>query len=88
MNVITTHSFELLFKKLSPQIQRKTIKKANLFKENHFHPSLKIEKLHPKRYNVWSFRQAQRPIKPVNEPKDAVTEPVEVPAFEEMNKYM
>jgi toxin HigB-1 len=56
MNVITTHSFDLLFKKLSPQIQRKAINKANLFKENSFHPSLKIEKLHPKHYNVWSFR--------------------------------
>jgi len=54
MNVITTYTFDLLFKKLSPQIQRKAIKKADLFKENPFHPSLKIEKLHPKHYKVWS----------------------------------
>ncbi|HPD60524.1 MAG TPA: type II toxin-antitoxin system RelE/ParE family toxin [Thermodesulfobacteriota bacterium] len=56
MDVITTRTFDLLFKKLSPQIQLKAIKKTDLFKANPFHPSLKIEKLHPRHYNVWSFR--------------------------------
>ena len=56
MEIITTQTFDLLFEKLTTSTQRKAIKKTDLFKANPFHPSLHIEKLHPKKFKVWSFR--------------------------------
>ena len=56
MEISTTETFDKLFKKLPKPIQKKAIKKTDLFKDNPFHPSLRIEKLHPKGHQVWSFR--------------------------------
>ena len=56
MEISTTATFDKLFKKLPASIQKKAIKKTDLFKSNPFHPSLRIEKLHPKGHQVWSFR--------------------------------
>ncbi len=56
MKIITTRTFDSLFGQLSTKIQRKASWKTSLFKENPFHPLLKTEKLHPKQFNVWSFR--------------------------------
>jgi len=56
MNISTTETFDRLFKKLPRAIQKKAVKKADLFQDNPFHPSLRIEKLHPKGHQVWSFR--------------------------------
>ena len=56
MTILTTATFDRLFKKLPKPIQRKAASKTELFKENRFHPSLQIEKLHPKHREVWSFR--------------------------------
>jgi len=56
MEIITTQTFDSLFKKLTKATQAKAVKKANLFIENPFHQSLRVEKLHPKKFNVWSFR--------------------------------
>ncbi len=56
MNVSTTETFDRLFKKLPKPIQKKAVKKTELFQDNPFHPSLRIEKLHPKGHQVWSFR--------------------------------
>ncbi len=56
MTILTTKTFDELFCHLDIRVQRKAAKKADLFRENPFHPSLRVEKLHPKRFNVWSFR--------------------------------
>lgn len=56
MRFQTTETFDKLFQKLSQKIQLKAAKKSDLFKNNPFHPSLRVEKLHPKKFNVWSFR--------------------------------
>ena len=47
MEIITTYTFDSLFKKLTKATQTKAVKKANLFIENPFHQSLSVEKLHP-----------------------------------------
>ncbi len=41
---------------LDPRIQLKAAERTELFKENPFNPILRTEKLHPKQYDVWSFR--------------------------------
>ena len=56
MKIITTYTFDKLFRKLDAKIQRKTAQKVELFKENPVNPLLRTEKLHPKGYDVWSFR--------------------------------
>ena len=56
MEISTTAIFDKLFKKLPISIQKKAAKKADVFKTNPFHPSLRTEKLHPKGHHVWSFR--------------------------------
>ncbi|HZX49439.1 MAG TPA: plasmid stabilization protein [Nitrospirota bacterium] len=56
MEISTTATFDKLFKALPESIQKKAIKKTDLFQNNPFHPSLRLEKLHPKGYQVWSFR--------------------------------
>jgi proteic killer suppression protein len=56
MRFQTTETFDKLFRKLGQKIQIKAAKKTDLFKKNPFHPSLRVEKLHPKKFNVWSFR--------------------------------
>ncbi|MFV1951065.1 MAG: hypothetical protein ACC630_03755 [Nitrospinota bacterium] len=56
MEISTTATFDKLFKELPKSIQKKAVKKTELFKNNSFHPSLRIEKLHPKGHQVWSFR--------------------------------
>jgi len=56
IRVFTTETFERLFGELNEKIQRKADKKTQVFKENPFDPLLRTEKLHPKKYNVWSFR--------------------------------
>lgn len=56
MEISTTRTFDRLFRNLPKSIQKKAVKKTELFKLNPFHPSLRIEKLHPKGHQVWSFR--------------------------------
>ena len=56
MRFQTTETFDKLFQKIGQKIQIKAAKKADLFKKNPFHTSLRVEKLHPKKFNVWSFR--------------------------------
>ena len=54
MRFQTTETFDKLFQRLGQKIQIKAAKKTDLFKNNPFHPSLRVEKLHPKKFNVWS----------------------------------
>ena len=56
MNIATTATFDKLFKTLPKSIQKKAVKKSDLFKDNPFHTSLRTEKLRPKDHQVWSFR--------------------------------
>lgn len=56
MRLLTTKTFDKLFRKLDIKIQKKAAEKAELFKENPFNPILRTEKLHPKGYDVWSIR--------------------------------
>jgi len=56
MEILTTLTFDALLKGLPSDVQAKAVKKTDLFKENPFHSSLRIEKLHPKKFNIWSFR--------------------------------
>jgi len=56
MRFQTTETFDKLFQKLGQKIQIKAAKKSDLFNKNPFHTSLRVEKLHPKKFNVWSFR--------------------------------
>jgi len=56
MEISTTATFDKLFKALPEYIQKKAIKKTDLFQNNPFHPSLRLEKLHPKGHQVWNFR--------------------------------
>ena len=54
--IITTKTFDRLFKKLDRKIQEKAVKKSDFFKNNPFNKTLRIEKLHTKKIEVWSFR--------------------------------
>ena len=56
MRFQTTETFDKLFQRLGQKIQIKAARKTDLFKKNPFHPSLRVEKLHPKKFSVWSFR--------------------------------
>jgi hypothetical protein len=47
MEISTTATFDKLFIDLPKQIQKKAVKKTDLFKNNPFHPSLRIEKCIP-----------------------------------------
>jgi len=48
MQIVTTKTFDKLFKSLNKKIQRKAAQKAELFRQNPFNPILRTEKLHPK----------------------------------------
>ena len=48
--------FEKCFLKLPLNIQKKTVKKLENFRENPFTNSLRVEKLNPKNKELWSFR--------------------------------
>lgn len=56
IKVFTTKTFDRLFLRLDQKIQRKSARKTEDFKANPFDPCLRTEKLHPKKYDVWSFR--------------------------------
>ena len=56
MEISTTATFDRLFKGLPGAIKKKAINKTEIFTNNPFHPSLRVEKLHPKKHQVWSFR--------------------------------
>lgn len=56
IKIYTTKTFDKLFKKLPSNIQRKAVLKTKIFRRNPFLPTLRTEKLTPKRYNVYSFR--------------------------------
>jgi len=56
MEISTTATFDRLFKGLPGTIKKKAINKTEIFTNNPFHPSLRVEKLHPKKHQVWSFR--------------------------------
>ena len=47
--------FEKSYKKLSPEIQRKSEKREILFRKNLFDPRLQTHKLHGKLKHLWSF---------------------------------
>ena len=59
IEISTTATFDRLFTNLPRHVQRKAAKRTELFKSNPFHPALRTEKLHPKQYEVWSFRVDQ-----------------------------
>lgn len=54
--LLATEEFEKRFLELPASIQKKAYKQEKLFKNNPFHPSLRTEKLEPKKQQVWSFR--------------------------------
>ena len=54
--IVTTQTFDKSFKKLGRKIQEKAVKKSDIFKNNPFNKTLRIEKLHTKKIEVWSFR--------------------------------
>ena len=56
IEISTTATFDELFRELPRSIQRKAARQTELFKANPFHSSLRTEKLHPKKHQVWSFR--------------------------------
>ncbi len=56
IRIVTTKTFDKLFKKFDIRIQKRAAEKTDLFKENPFNPVLRTEKLHPKDHDVWSFR--------------------------------
>ena len=47
--------FELQFKKLPKIIQKKALKAEILFRQNPFHPSLRLHKLKGKLSEIWSI---------------------------------
>ena len=49
IDIATTATFDRLFQDLPKHIQRKAAIRTDLFKENPFHPTLRTEKLHPKK---------------------------------------
>jgi mRNA-degrading endonuclease YafQ of YafQ-DinJ toxin-antitoxin module len=58
MKIIRTEvssRFKKSFKKLPPKIQRKTISRIKLFKENPFDPRLRTHPLSGKEKECWSF---------------------------------
>ena len=56
MRIFTTPEFDKQYKKLPPHIQKKAEKQEYLFRQNPFHPSLRLEKLAPKNQERWSIR--------------------------------
>ena len=56
IKVFTTKTFDQLFLEIDEKIQKKAAKKTDIFRENPFDYTLRTEKLHPKKYDVWSFR--------------------------------
>lgn len=56
IEIFVTEEFEKQYKKLPLEIQKKAEKKEKLFRQNQFHPLLRIEKLEPKSKETWSFR--------------------------------
>jgi len=56
ITIYTTNTFDKLFEKLGYEIQKKAANKTEIFKENPFNSILRTEKLHPKKFDVWSFR--------------------------------
>ena len=54
--IFYTKEFERRYSELPPLIQRKIEKQEALFRLNPFHPSLRTEKLLPKRRELWSMR--------------------------------
>jgi len=47
--IVTTKTFDKLFKALNKKIQEKAVKKSELFKKNPFNSVLRIEKLYTKK---------------------------------------
>ncbi len=56
MKIVFAKSFWKCFKKLEKGKREKILEKLDVFEINPFSPQLKIEKLNPKRHNVYSFR--------------------------------
>lgn len=58
MRIVSIHynpSFEEEFQKLPISLQEKAVKKIKLFRENPFHPSLRLHKLKGKLKDFWSI---------------------------------
>jgi len=56
IELYTTATFDKLFVSLPRKIQLKADRKTELFLGNPFNRTLRTEKLHPKKHDVWSFR--------------------------------
>lgn len=56
VKVIVTDEFQKKFSNLPNSIQKKDIRKINVFALNPFHRSLRVEKINPSELNIWSFR--------------------------------
>jgi len=60
IEIILAQEFEKRYAELPSLIKKKAEKRADLFRENPFHPSLHTEKLEPKHRGLWSFRIDRR----------------------------
>ncbi len=56
MNILYADEFVKQFRKLDKRVQQSAIKQESLFKDNPLHPSLNIEKLRPRKKELWSIR--------------------------------
>lgn len=56
MKIIRSEAFDESFIKLPRSVQRKAVKKIEIFQENPFQPTLRTEKINPPQLNLWTFR--------------------------------
>lgn len=60
IEIFLTEEFEKRYRDLPKSIKKKAEKQEELFRQNPFHSSLRIEKIEPKGREVWSFRIDKR----------------------------
>ncbi|MDP3785250.1 MAG: hypothetical protein Q8R12_04265 [bacterium] len=56
VKIIRPETFDASFIRLPRSIQRKAVKKIEIFQENPFYPTLRAEKINPPHLNLWTFR--------------------------------
>ena len=56
MKIFRPEVFDESFIELPRPIQKKAVKKIEIFQENPFHPILRTEKINPSQLNLWTFR--------------------------------
>ena len=54
--IIRPEVFDESFIKFPRPVQRKAIRKIEIFQKNPFHPVLRTEKINPPQLNLWTFR--------------------------------